>query len=131
MDAHEGRLILASDSGSRTGNTFITSASQNLLASQEKAFPRPIYYSRTRASNPFDHAWTEDECFCLQVRVGNRIVSSARKESHISCAVVRASAISASCARHFCIIFIIPSYVACTPGTSSRVRRSHSMRRED
>ena len=56
----------------RVEPNFIISAPQNLLASQEKALPRPVYCLCTRASNPFDHAWTKDECFCLQIRLGNR-----------------------------------------------------------
>lgn len=58
---------------------FISSAPQILLAPQEKALPRPAYHPR--ASDPFDHAWTKHECFCLQIRVGNRsTISSPRTE---------------------------------------------------
>lgn len=45
-----------------------TSAPQNLLAPQEKALPRPAYHPR--ASNPFDHAWTKDECFAFKLGSG-------------------------------------------------------------
>lgn len=62
---------------------------------------------------------------------GKHVLRSTSNESYIIYAVVRTSIVSVSYTQYFSIIFMILSYIAYTPSTTSRVRGSHSIRRED